>query len=106
MSSIHRVSRSLYIQSDCFYDSTELVREYCQPRIFTGYFPFHSFHFTLINCLFHLQLNQGQGQSFVKAMDNYGLGAAATFTGSTDSRVVQTKNLAMRLDRANNNSPV
>ncbi|KAL9980408.1 hypothetical protein ACROYT_G008996 [Oculina patagonica] len=50
------------------------------------------------------KLNQSQGQSLVKAMDDYGLGAAATFTGSTESRVVQTKNLAMRIDRANNNS--
>ncbi|XP_078361558.1 adhesion G protein-coupled receptor B2-like [Oculina patagonica] len=52
------------------------------------------------------KLNQGQGQSLVKTMDDYGLGAAATFTGSTDLRVVQTKNLAMRIDRANSNSPL
>ena len=60
----------------------------------------------LTTCMFHLQLNQGQGRSLVKAMDDYGLGAAATFTGPTDSRVVQTKNLVMRIDRANKNSPV
>ena len=60
----------------------------------------------LITCLFDLQLNQGQGQRLVKAMDDYGLGAAATFTGPTDPRVVPTKNLVMRIDRANNNSMV
>jgi len=36
----------------------------------------------------------------VKAIDNYGLGVAATYNGSTVSKVVQTKNLVMRIDRA------
>ncbi|KAJ7311620.1 Brain-specific angiogenesis inhibitor 3, partial [Desmophyllum pertusum] len=52
------------------------------------------------------KVGQGRSQSLVKAMDDYGLGVAATLTGSTNSRVVQTKNLVMRIDRANQDSPV
>ena len=60
----------------------------------------------LMTFLFHLQVGQGRSQSLVKAMDDYGLGVATTFTGSTNTRVVQTKNLVMRIDRANQDSPV
>ena len=39
-------------------------------------------------------------------MDAYGLGVAATFNESTKSKVVQTKNLVMRIDRIDQASPV
>ena len=41
----------------------------------------------------------GQGRILVKAMDEYGMGVAATFNESTQSKVVKTKNLMMRVDR-------
>lgn len=54
----------------------------------------------LIIAMVNLQLVQGQSRRLVKAIDNYGLGVAATYNGSTVSKVVQTKNLVMRIDRA------
>ena len=56
--------------------------------------------------LVYLQAGQGQSQSLVKAMDGYGLGVAATFNESIKSKVVQTKNLVMRIDRVDQDSPV
>ena len=61
----------------------------------------------LIIAMVNLQLVQGQSRRLVKAIDNYGLGVAATYNnGSTASKVVQTKNLVMRIDRALEGSPV
>lgn len=60
----------------------------------------------LIIAMVNLQLGQDQSRRLVKAIDNYGLGVAATYNGSTDSKVVQTKNLVMRIDRAHDSSPV
>ena len=54
----------------------------------------------LIIAMVNLQIVQGQSRRLVKAIDNYGLGVAATYNGSTVSKVVQTKNLVMRIDRA------
>ena len=49
----------------------------------------------------NLQLVQGQSRRLVKAVDSYGLGVAATYSNvSIVSKVVQTKNLVMRIDRA------
>ena len=42
----------------------------------------------------------------MKAMDDYGLGVAATFNETTKHEVVKTKNLMMRIDRVGQNSPV
>ena len=56
--------------------------------------------------VYYLQAGQGKSQSLVKAMDDYGLGVAATFNESTKSKVVQTKNLIMRIDRVDQDSPV
>ena len=42
----------------------------------------------------------------MKAMDDYGLGVAATFNETTKPVVVKTKNLVMRIDRVGQNSPV
>ena len=53
-----------------------------------------------------LQAGQGKSQSLVKAMDEYGLGVAATFSESTKPRKVQANNLAMRIDRVDQDSPV
>ena len=53
-----------------------------------------------------LQVVQGQSRRLVKAIDNYGLGVAATYNGSTVSTVVQTNNLVMRIDRARKGSLV
>ena len=39
-------------------------------------------------------------------MDDYGLGVAATFNGTTKPAVVETKNLVMGIDRVGQNSPV
>ena len=39
-------------------------------------------------------------------MDDYGLGVAATFNETTKPEVVKTKNLVMRIDRVDQNSPV
>ena len=58
------------------------------------------FYNMLIIAMVNLQLGQGQSRRLVKAIDNYGLGVAVTFNGSTVSQVVQTKNLVMRIDRA------
>ena len=55
----------------------------------------------LIIAMVNLQIVQGQSRRLVKAIDNYGLGVAATYNnGSIVSKVVQTKNLVMRIDRA------
>lgn len=66
-------------------------------RILQSSFLFDSM---LIIAMVNLQLVQGQSRRLVKAIDNYGLGVAATYNGSTVSKVVQTKNLVMRIDRA------
>lgn len=66
-------------------------------RILQSSFLFDSM---LIIAMVNLQLVQGQSRLLVKAIDNYGLGVAATYNGSTVSKVVQTKNLVMRIDRA------
>ena len=60
----------------------------------------------LIIAMVTLQLGQGQSRLLVKAIDNFGLGVAATFDGSTVSQVVETKNLVMRIDRALDSSLV
>ena len=61
----------------------------------------------LIIVMVDLQLVQGQSRRLVKAIDNYGLGVAATYNNeSTASKVIQTKNLVMRIDRALEGSPV
>ena len=39
-------------------------------------------------------------------MDEYGLGVAATFNESTKPKKVQAKNLAIRIDRVDQDSPV
>ena len=55
----------------------------------------------LIIAMVNLQLVQGQSRRLVKAVDTYGLGVAATYSNvSIVSKVVQTKNLVMRIDRA------
>ena len=53
-----------------------------------------------ICCVSHLQASQGRSQVLVKAMDDYGLGVAATLNDSSNnSMVVDTMNLAMRINR-------
>ena len=53
-----------------------------------------------------LQEGQGRSQILVKAVDDYGLGVAATLNGSTKSRSVRTNNLVIKIDRVDQNSPV
>jgi len=60
----------------------------------------------LIIAIVNLQLGQGQSRLLVKAIDNFGLGVAATFNGSTASQVVETRNLVMRIDRVLDSSLV
>ncbi|XP_068678794.1 uncharacterized protein [Montipora foliosa] len=45
------------------------------------------------------QEGQGRGRSLVNAVDDYGLGVAATLTESTKSRTVATKNLKLTIKR-------
>ena len=56
--------------------------------------------------MFRLQAGQGRSQILVKAMDDYGLGVAATFNKSTKWKAVETKNLKMRIDRVHQDSRV
>ena len=56
--------------------------------------------------LFYLQVSRGRSQVLVKAVDDYGLGVAATFTGSTASTAVKTRNLLMQINHAKKDSPV
>ena len=53
-----------------------------------------------------LQVGQGKSGILVKAMDKYGMGVAATFNESTQSKVVTTKNLMMRVDRVSKDNMV
>ena len=58
------------------------------------------------NCMFHFQESQDRGRILVKAIDDYGLGVAATFNGSTKSTTVQRKNLLVAIKRVDQDSPV
>ena len=59
-----------------------------------------------ISYVFNLQDGKGRSHILVKAMDEYGLGVAATFNASTKSKFVQAKNLMMRIDRIPGGIPV
>ena len=54
--------------------------------------------------MFRLQAGQGRSQILVKAMDDYGLGVAATFNKSTKWKAVETANLKLRIDRVRQDS--
>ena len=56
--------------------------------------------------LFYPQAGRGRGRTLVKTLDIYGLGVAATLSGSTKSKTVETKNLVLRIDRVKQGSPV
>lgn len=49
---------------------------------------------------------RGRGRTLVKTLDIYGLGVAATLSGSTKSKTVETKNLVLRIDRVKQGSPL
>ncbi|XP_068747252.1 adhesion G protein-coupled receptor L4-like [Montipora capricornis] len=52
------------------------------------------------------QEGQGRGRALVNAVDNYGLGVAATLDKSTKTRTVATKNLKLTIKRITPESPV
>ncbi|XP_068681245.1 adhesion G protein-coupled receptor L4-like isoform X1 [Montipora foliosa] len=52
------------------------------------------------------QEGQGRGRALVNAVDDYGLGAAATLKESTKTRTVATKNLKLTIKRITPESPV
>ena len=54
----------------------------------------------------HFQEAQDRSRILMKAIDDYGLGVAATFTGSTKSTTIQTKNLLVAIKRVDQDSPV
>ena len=58
------------------------------------------------NFMFHFQKAQDRSRILLKAIDDYGLGVAATFNGSTKSTTVQTKNLLVAIKRVDQDSPV
>ncbi|XP_022786826.1 adhesion G protein-coupled receptor L3-like isoform X1 [Stylophora pistillata] len=51
-------------------------------------------------------LGDSRSRILVKAVDDYGLGVAATFTGSNKSIVVQATNLLVRIDRVQEDNPL
>ena len=51
------------------------------------------------NELFHPQEGKGRGLTLVNAVDNYGLGVAATLNEATKNRTVATKNLQLTIKR-------
>ncbi|XP_068678749.1 adhesion G protein-coupled receptor B1-like [Montipora foliosa] len=52
------------------------------------------------------QEGQGRGRALVNAVDDYGLGVAATLNESTKTRTVATKNLKLTIKRITPESPV
>lgn len=53
-----------------------------------------------------MQAGQARSQILVKAMDDYGFGVSAALNKTTESMVAETKNLAMRIFRVDEYSPV